>query len=191
MSRAFFVAGAAVIAAATSANALTINGVTNTNGTTLASALLRASSGFTLVPGSETYVGAYDQGGTYTNVGTVGSPGSGSFGDGIVLTTDYAPFIPLSNTSSSWDQTILGFGEPQGQPGGSSTDADLTSAGAPSSKVEDVNTLEFSVTVDDAATQSIQAQFVFGTEEFPDQSVTDIFAFLVNGQNFADSPTAR
>lgn len=189
MARAPFLAGIVVIAAATSANALTINGVSNANGTTLAGALLGPASGFSLVAGSETYVGADDQGGTYSDFGTVGTPGALSFGDGIVLTTDYAPFIPLSNTDSSWDQGNIPLPTPESQPGGDSADADLTSvlsSAGSFSGVNDVNALEFSVTVDDPATQSLQAQFVFGTEEFPDQGVTDIFAFLVNGVNFAE-----
>src|SRR4029079_17362552 len=37
----------------------------------------------------------------------------------------------------------------------------------------------------EAGKSSIEADFVYGSDEFPDQSVTDIFAFIVDGKNFA------
>jgi hypothetical protein len=36
-----------------------------------------------------------------------------------------------------------------------------------------------------AGFNAVTAQFVFGTDEFPTQSVTDIFGFFVDGVNFA------
>ena len=59
-----------------------------------------------------------------------------------------------------------------------------TLAGA-SSFNADVLTYTFGL---DAGLNSVSAQFVFGTDEFPTQSVTDIFGFFVDGVNYAKFP---
>ena len=48
----------------------------------------------------------------------------------------------------------------------------------------DANVLSFRFTVPSGRT-SVSAQFVFGTEEYPLQNVTDVFGFFVDGVNFA------
>lgn len=185
MLRTTLICGTALAALATSSQAVTVTGIAAEDGTDLVSTLLGTSSGLTVVAGSEAYVGADDQGGTYNDFGTIGL---GSLADGVVLSTGYATGFPDSNTDGSFDHTDLGFGSPQGQPGGSSDDADLAAildAAGLASEVNDVNTLSFSFTVDDPEQNSVEANFVFGTEEFPDQAVTDIFAFIVDGVNYA------
>lgn len=170
---------------ATSASALTVSPTGDAN--TLTNTFLGSSSGLTLV-GAPTYVGANVQAGAYTGFNTVGL---GNLGDGIVLSSGYAGDVPLSNTDTSWDHGTLGQPSPESLPGGSSDDADLvdilTSHGNVQA-VNDVAYLEFSFTLDDPAQNAVAASFVFGTEEFPDQSVTDIFAFIVDGVNYAFFP---
>lgn len=75
----------ALLGASVSAHALSVTGVTNANGaSTLIPALLGPTSGINVVGGSGTYVGADDQGGTYTGFSTV-PPVGGPLGDGVVL----------------------------------------------------------------------------------------------------------
>lgn len=184
MSFKYFAGGAAaLLLTTTSSFALTVSGVSNATGTSLISTL--ADSSISVVAGTESYTGADNQGGTYSDFGTVGV---GALADGIVMSSGYADQVPLSNTDSSWDHENLGLAPPEFQPGGSSTEADtsalLTSKGL-NSDVNDVNVLEFDFTVE-AGKTSVSAEFVFGTDEFPDQSVTDIFAFFVDGVNYAE-----
>ena len=185
----------ALLGASVSAHALSVTGVTNANGaSTLIPALLGPTSGINVVGGSGTYVGADDQGGTYADFNTV-PPENGTLGDGIVLSSGYASLVPNTNTDSSWDHNELpppNNVAPESVAGGSTDDAELsdilTKAGAPSSDVNDVNTLEFEFTLDDPTQNAVTANFVWGTEEFPDQGVTDLFAFIVDGVNFAAFP---
>lgn len=53
----------------------------------------------------------------------------------------------------------------------------------------DSNSLSFTFTVDSG--NAVSAQFVFGTDEFPTQSVTDIFGFFVDGVNYAQFPSGE
>jgi hypothetical protein len=53
----------------------------------------------------------------------------------------------------------------------------------------DANAISFSFTVDSG--NAVAAQFVFGTDEFPTQSVTDIFGFFVDGVNYARFPSGE
>lgn len=174
------------VLAASTANALTVTAVDgNTdNGLSLVNALLGSSSGLTVTGTS--FTGSGVQSGTYSGFGSVGLPGT--LADGIALSSGHVAAAPLSNTSSAWDHGDAGLPVPQGLPGGSSDDADLVAlllSKGNNQQVNDVNFLEFTFTVDDPAQNSVSASFVYGTEEYPDQSVTDIFGFFVDGVNYA------
>jgi len=149
----------------------------------LPAALLAPTSGITLV-GPVTFVGQVGtvgadftaQSATYSNF--VLAPSSGStptlvLPDGIVLTTGSAQ-LPSTNTSNETSVSP-----------GTGGDAQLSAlAGV---DTFDANTLSFTFTTAPGAT-SVSAQFVFGTEEFPTQLVTDIFGFFVDGVNYARFP---
>ncbi len=156
--------------------------------TILPAALLGPASGITIVGGSVVFRGNVGDGvtdntatsGTYSDFNLISADGIRpdiTNVNGIVLTSGTAN-IPLSNTDASFDP-FSSFDD-----GDTDLEQILTDAGAPSSIVRDVNTLEFEFTVG-AGITSVEAFFVFGSDEFPDQTVTDVFAFIVDGVNYA------
>jgi hypothetical protein len=168
--------------AASSAQALNIN--TNVGAdataaaTTLINGVLAPSSGISVVAGSETYQGnpTFPQSGTYTGFNLVPSSGSTptlTLADGILLTSGRSD-LPLTNTINQF-QGILGSG-------GNTSLATLAGT-----STFDANMIGFSFTVASGIT-SVGASFVFGTDEFPTQTVTDIFGFFVDGVNYARFP---
>ncbi len=163
------------------AAALTITTVTTGDAAAqLIPPLLAPGSGITVVPGTETYQGslADEQSGTYTGFNLVPSSGSGptlALPNGIVLTSGTAN-LPMTNTLNQFTA----------MPGTGSNALLSTLAG---SNTNDANALGFSFTV--ASGNSVQAQFVFGTDEFPTQSVTDIFGFFIDGVNYAKFPSGE
>ena len=148
----------------------------------LAAATLAPSSGITITGGTAGTTGADDQQGTYTGF-SLGSPvdGTRTLPDGVVLTTGSADFSTTENTTNQFNPVF---------PGGPDFDPLVTLAGANglSTVHNDTNTLTFGFTVDDAAAVGITAEFVFATDEFPTQSVTDILGIFVNGTNVARFP---
>lgn len=169
------------ILASNKASALVIDGVTNpaTAAADLAAAVQDASSGITVV-GPPTFLGNTDipQQATYTGFNLVpsitGSPVL-TLPDGILLTSGSAN-LPFSNTVNQFNPEQPGTG----------SDPDLATLSG--EDIEDANFIEFSFTLDDPTSNSIEAQFVFGTDEFPTQVVDDIFGFFVDGVNFASFP---
>jgi hypothetical protein len=176
--------------AAGSASALTIT--TNVGATdaaaaaTLIPAVLAPSSGISVVGGTEFYQGTptTPQSGTYTGFNLAPSSGSTptlTLPNGILLTSGHSD-MPATNTTNSFSNALT-------QPG-SGANAQLgalsASAGG-TSTTNDANVISFSFTVDPGKT-SVSAKFVFGTDEFPTQSVTDIFGFFVDGVNYAKFP---
>ncbi len=162
----------------------------------VANALLAGGSGISIVGGTETFVGRIGDGinantaqsALYSNFALTGNNGSPSVSnvDGVLLTSGVAN-LPTTNTDTSFDHGSVGVSAP-----GTGGDADLTNilvnAGAPSSTVNDVNYISFDFTVDDTNNNAVMAQFVFGSDEFPDQGVTDVFAVIVDGVNYAFFP---
>lgn len=191
MRKSVLLSAALLVATASGAQALTVNPVDGNadSGAGLVSTLLGGSSGLTVI--STGFGGAGVQSGTYSGFNTVGL---GALGDGIALSSGHVAKVPLSNTNAAWDHDAIGATQPDSLPNGVSTDADLEAVLAASGAtggnlvVNDVNFLEFSFTVDDPTKNSVSASFVFGTDEFPDQKVTDIFAFFVDGVNYAFFP---
>ena len=166
----------------TGASALVITTINNAANaiTTLLPAVLAPASGINVVGGSETYQGTntanLQQSGTYTGFNLAPSSGSTPtlvMSNGIFLTSGNAN-IPLTNTVNNF----------VGQSGsGSNTLLSTLSGGS----TNDANALTFSFTVA-AGQNAVSAKFLFGTDEFPTQSVTDIFGFFVDGVNFAKFP---
>lgn len=165
------------LAAAPASAALSISTINTTVGIedTLINALVNPTGGITA--GAATYQGTnnpnFQQSGTYTGFDLAPSSGSTptlTMGDGIFLTSGNAN-IPLTNTVNQWS-----FGT------GSGSNAMLSALSG--TNTNDANALTFEFTVD-GSQNSVSAQFVFGTDEFPTQSVTDIFGFFVDGVNYA------
>lgn len=155
---------------ATSAQAVTIT--SSTDAAALAAALVTPGSGISIVGGTEIYQGGADQGGTYSGFSISNSSKTITLGDGVVLTTGSVSDIP-DNDSSSVSVTQ-----------GAGTDADLDSL-VVQTVTDDVNLLSFDFTADPGIT-SVDLNFVFGSDEFPDQDVTDVFGVFVDGVNYAE-----
>jgi hypothetical protein len=169
----------AIIALPQQASALSIDTITTGNAADqLIPALLAPGSGIGVVAGSATFQGSLSaaQSGTYTGFNLVPGSGSGptlALPDGIVLTSGTAN-LPLSNTVNQFNPVFPGTG-------GNAALSTLSGF-----STFDANALGFEFTV--TSGNAVQAQFVFGTEEFPTQSVTDIFGFFVDGVNYAQFP---
>lgn len=177
------VATAGALAFGVASAAVTINPITTTNNITdvLLAALLAPGSGITVV--SASYQGVNTptnpQSGTYTNFNlapTSGSTPTLTMGNGILLTSGTAN-LPATNTSNSFNTSP-----------GSGSNAMLTALAGTNTNDANVLTIEFTV---DASVTAVGANFVFGTDEFPTQSVTDIFGFFVDGVNFAKFPNGQ
>jgi hypothetical protein len=152
-----------------------------TPATTLSAAVLGTGSGITIVGGSETYQGnaAVGQSGTYTGFNLAPSSGSTPtlvLPDGIVLTSGSAN-LPLTNTTNQFNPVFPASGA-------NALLGALSASAGGTSVTNDANVISFDFTVA-AGMTSVSAQFVFGTDEFPTQSVTDIFGFFVDGVNYA------
>lgn len=160
----------ALMLCASSVSAATVV-TTSTDAAALAAATLAAGSGISIVATSEAYVGESTQGGTYTGFSYSNSSTSLSIDDGVVLTSGLATGIVVpTNTDASFDGSL-----------GTSGDADLTTLAG---TTNDANVLSFDFTVGDGIT-SVALDFIFGSDEFPNQGVTDIFGFFVDGVNYA------
>jgi hypothetical protein len=171
-----FVVGLMALAATVSANALT---VTPTNdAATLAAAVQAATSGITVV--SQSSVGTGTQTGTFTGFSLAPSSGAGpvlSLHSGIVLTSGSA-VVPDINTSNNFN-------------GVGSSGTGLTSLSTLSGKSTfDASALNLSFTVA-SGVNAVSASFVFATDEYPTQQVTDVFGFFVDGVNYAKFPSGE
>ncbi len=172
----------AIVAMPHQAAALTIDTVTTGDAASvLIPALLAPVSGINVVAGSETFQGSLSaaQSGTYTGFNLVHGTGAGptlTLPDGIVLTSGTAN-LPLTNTVNQFNPVFPGTG------------GNAALSALSGTTTNDANALGFSFTVDSG--NSVQAQFVFGTDEFPTQSVTDIFGFFVDGVNYAVFPSGE
>lgn len=169
----------AIIAMPQQAAALSISTITTGDAAAqLIPALLAPGSGVNVEAGSAAFQGSLTaaQSGTYTGFNLVPGSGSGptlTLPDGIVLTSGTAN-LPLTNTVNQFNPVFPASG----------SNAALTALAG--TNTNDANALSFNFTVDTG--NAVQAQFVFGTDEFPTQSVTDIFGFFVDGVNYAVFP---
>ncbi|MDS4026071.1 MAG: IPTL-CTERM sorting domain-containing protein [Candidatus Contendobacter sp.] len=171
-----------IITLPTPAMALTITPVNASPGSTLLAALLAPGSGITVVPGSLQFVGrttgGLEQSATYTGFNLAPSGGGGATvtnPNGILLTSGHAN-MPNTNTTNSFSNALS-------QPG-TGSNPDLAALAGKSSF--DQNFISFKFTV--SSGNAVSAKFVFGSDEYPTQSVTDIFGFFVDGKNYAFFP---
>lgn len=190
--RTSLLAGCTILSLAGSAQAFSITQIFDASNTdaannTLVPALLAPGSGITVVPGSATLQGniagpTYSQSGTYTGFNLAPSSGSTptlTLPNGIVLTSGTAN-LPTTNTVNQFN--------PFTPASGANTDlGNLSASAGGTSTTRDANVLSFSFTVAPGQ-NAVSAQFVFGTDEFPTQTVTDIFGFFVDGVNYARFP---
>lgn len=154
---------------------------------TLLDAVLAPNSGVSIVPGSVNFIGRVGDGdlaqsALYSDFNLAPSAGNGptvEIADGIFLTTGVAN-IPLTNTINNWSH---GSGGPGVTQPGTGANALLTELSGVSTR--DQNVLEFEFTLDNPQANAVSIEIVFGSEEYPTQSVTDIFGFFVDGINFA------
>jgi len=151
---------------------------------TLSNAVLASGSGITIVGGSQTFQGNVNtpQSGTYTGFNLAPSSGSTptlTLPDGILLTSGHAN-LPLTNTQNGFSNALT-------QPASGANTLLSTLSGT---NTNDSNVISFNFTVDPGKT-SVSAKFVFGSDEFPTQSVTDIFGFFVDGVNYAKFPSGE
>ena len=174
-----------IVAAAPVANALTLSLTTSlaTAPTDLTNAVLAPSSGITVVgtPTLQGVAGAGNAAQSATYTGFNLAPSSGStptlvLPNGILLTSGTAN-LPTTNTTNQFNPAFPGTG----------SNALLTALAGSSL---DSNALNITFTVAPGM-NSVSASFVFGTDEFPTQSVTDIFGFFVDGVNYAKFPSGE
>lgn len=194
------VSAVVVLGAAGAAQAYTLTLIDNSfadPAATLANAVLGAGSGINIVSGSEVFVGRVGDGtnpntaqsALYTGLNLVHGSGGPTISNpnGILLTSGVGN-VPQTNNDTSFDNGSVGTSHP-----GTGSDPDLvailTAASAPSTTVNDRNFISFQFTVDNpGSVNAVQARFVFGSDEFPDQGVTDVFAVIVDGVNYAFFP---
>jgi hypothetical protein len=148
---------------------------------TLAPATLAANSGIT-IQGAPSLIGGTSQQGTYTGFNLVGGGGQPtlSLGDGVVLTSGLGNFSTTTNTSNS-ASTSTGTGA-------YAPLVTLANQKGLNNNHNDSNVLTFSFVLDDPNLNAVSGSFLFATDEFPTQSVTDIMAIFVNGVNYAFFP---
>ena len=166
---------------ASSASALVITPITSTDPNDFIPLVLAPSSGITVVPGSGVFQGAGAvtggaQSGSYTGFSLAPSSGSTptlNLPNGITLTSGLAN-VPATNTSNSFNVVT-----------GSGSNAQLTTLSGFSTNDSNVLTFNFTLA---PGQNAVTALFVFATDEFPTQSVTDIFGFFVDGVNYAKFP---
>jgi hypothetical protein len=167
------------LAAQGAAASVVINTLNNTSsaGVVLTNALLAPNSGIHILGNSETYQGinnnTLSQSGRFSNFNLAPSSGSTptlALENGILLTSGNAN-LPSSNTTATFSTST-----------GSGGNAMLSTLA--NKTTFDANTVGFSFTVDQSI-NAISAKFVFGTDEFNEYNITDIFGFFVDGVNYA------
>ena len=172
-------AGFAVALSAAPAEALVIAPIDSTAAAppALVDALVKPGSGIAIAPSTITYQGTHGaalrQSALYSGFNLDPSTGSTptlSLPDGVLLTSGNAA-VPLTNSLEQFNGISRS---------GSNAALSALSGG----DTADANVLSFRFHVPTGRT-SISAQFVFGTEEYPLQNVTDIFGFFIDGVNFA------
>ena len=152
----------------------------NDNASALAAAMLQAGGGVSIIAGSETLIGNDNQQGTFSNFNQGPAGSEIKIDDGVVLTTGNALFSTTENTTN--ERTVTA---------GTGSNAELSGilvAAGLNSVTRDQNVISFLFTVVNPALTSIFGEFVFATDEFPTQTVTDVMGIFVNNVNYAFFP---
>ncbi|GLR72714.1 choice-of-anchor L domain-containing protein [Agaribacter marinus] len=139
------------------------------------------STDIMVVSGSEVFSGAQGtdigaQSAIFSGVDITDGTTSLQLNEGFLLTTGSAASVGTTNTANNVSVNL-----------GASGDADLealATANGLNSNISNVNFFSFDFTLS-AGLNAITLDFLFGTEEFPTQSVTDILGVFVDGVNFA------
>ena len=148
--------------------------------TTLGAALLLPNTGITITGG--TYVGANNQGGTYSGFDTT-SAQTGErlvIQDGVLLTTGLATNALGPNTAPDVGATL-------------NTPGDTQLDGVTNNQTLDANSLTLTFTAD-VNTKSILFDFIFGTEQYPEfigAFRNDTFAAFLDGANVSFDAAGR
>ena len=142
--------------------------------------LIKPGSGITVVPGSETYVGAPLASGLFT-----GGTGILPFDGGVALTTGLESIIPGPNNNPS-----AGFSNGKPPDAGLDAVARAVLHLGPGVNLHsgDAAILQFQFT---STSPTVSFQYVFGSEEYNEFVGTrfnDVFAFFLNGTNIALLP---
>lgn len=171
----------ALVAAASSANALTAHNTTDA--AELVAASLGASSGITVLAGSESLIGSTTQQGTYQDFLLEGSATAGadtlSLNDGIFMTTGGGDFT-TTNTTTSYSRNV--------ETGSYAPLITLAASYGMNVVQYDSNVLSFNFTLDDPTRNAVRARLIFASDEYSDQRVSDILGIFVNGVNYAFFP---
>jgi hypothetical protein len=151
--------------------------------------LFGANSNMTVVADSEQFVGVVGnavpaQSATYSQFQLI--PVAGAPADAPIISNPPGAFLTSGNANLPLSNTQTAFSGAPSTGGDAELSQILTDAGLVST-VNDVNSISFEFTVPEGF-NSVSASFVYGSDEFPDQGVTDIFAFIVDGENFAKFP---
>jgi hypothetical protein len=165
-----------LLSAPATASALTITPTADV--TDLTNAVQAPASGIT-VSGSSLQ-GAANQSGTYTAFDLAPSSGPTprlTLPNGILLTSGTAN-LPLTNTVEQFNPVFPGTGG----------NAQLSNLSGQPTFDANVLTINFTVA---PGNNAVRAEFVFGTDEFPTQFVTDVFGFFVDGVNYARFPNGE
>lgn len=166
---------------ASGASAVTVT--PSSDAANLVTSILAPSSGITVVAGSEGLIGADTQQGTYSDFSlSSAQPGKPTFAlpNGAVLTSGSAGF-------STTENTVNDFSVNSGT-GSYAPLVTLAGDNGLSTTQFNANVLSFDFTVADPTLNGVTGQFLFATDEFPTQSVTDILGIFVNGINYAFFP---
>ncbi|WP_163831701.1 choice-of-anchor L domain-containing protein [Spartinivicinus ruber] len=158
---------------------------------TLINSMLANNSGIKIIEGSAEFHGRLGdesnlytaQSGTFTNLDMTHAT-SGKriqLSRGAVLSTGSAN-VPKTNNYVDYSHSRSGA-PPLPSVSHAGVGNILKNAGLPSAN-RDYNSVKVKFTVAEGI-KAIQSMFVFATEEFPDQAVTDIFTFIVDGKNYA------
>jgi hypothetical protein len=170
-----------VFALSSTVNALTISAFDGSNLNSLVTAI--GVSGVTVVPGSISYTGstgstlASTQVGTYTGFNLSNDSGATrTLGNGVVLASGGLNFSTTTNTINNWASN-----------GVTSNSSAILSTLSGGKDTNDASSLRFSFTAP-TGLNAVSISFVFTTDEFPTQSVTDIFGYFIDGVNYAKFP---
>jgi hypothetical protein len=176
--RSLLICGA--ISAASSAQALSITAFGGANAAPLANSL--GLSGITILPGSVSYSGVSGgtlgttQVGTFSGFSLSGPEGSRTLNNGVVLASGDLAFSTSANLNTNYATSL---------PGQVSNATLSTLAGG--SATNDASSLSFQFSAQ-TGINAVSISFLFATEEYPTQQVTDIFGFFIDGVNYAKFP---
>ncbi len=187
----FAIVAAAAMFATSSAWAVTLNLVDSSVAdpeTAVINAIQASSPGFTIVPGSVQFIGRVADGNEaqtalFSNFNLAPNSGASptvTIDDGVLLTNGIAN-LPSTNTVGQWDHDAVSVLPP-------STGSNALLEALSSLNTFDQNVIQFEFTLDNPSDTGLAFDLVFASDEFPTQSVTDIFGFFVDGQNYAVFP---